>query len=171
MRLSSFIIFDKHPVNLSEIPYDITLFELESDDETGLNEKLNEMIENLNKITVDYGLRNQDTGEMIVYVEFVGVLDIRFDNIKIIEKDTYKKIDEMKDLKTEFGTSKGYKPHFRPIEGQFIENMDITPEKIYFYSHSQENLLKLKDLLTKKIIEINPDFEIGFKQFSEDDLY
>ena len=32
---------------------------------------------------------------MIVYVKFVGALDIKFDNVEIIKEGTYKKIDEL----------------------------------------------------------------------------
>ena len=108
---------------------------------------------------------------MLVYVKFVGILRIKFDKMKTIKKGTYKKIDELKDLNTEFGICKGYMPDFRPIESQPIENVNIKPESIYIYCHSQENLMKLKDILTEKIMEIDSDLEIDFKQYSEDDLY
>jgi hypothetical protein len=108
---------------------------------------------------------------MLVYVEFVGVLHIRFDSLKIIKPGTYKKIDDLKDLNTDLGICKGFKPDFRPMESKPIENMKISPESIYIYCHSQENLLKLKNLLTEKILEIDSDCKIDFKQFSEADLY
>lgn len=171
IRSSSYLIFDKHPVNVNEVPHDITIFQLEAKNEKDMNEKLDILIENLNKVDTDYALRDQDTGKMLVYVKFVGVLDIRFDKLEIIKKGTYKKIDEMKDFKTEFGICKGYKPHFRPVEGQPLENITITPENIYIYCHTQEDLLKMKDMLTEKIMELDSDFEIDFRQFSEDDLY
>lgn len=50
------------------------------------------MLEDLNQIKVDYALRDEDTGEMIVYVKFVGALDIKFDNVEIIKEGTYKKL-------------------------------------------------------------------------------
>ena len=37
--------------------------------------------------------------------------------------------------------------------------------------HSQEKLLKMNNLLTEKIIEIDSNFEIDFRQFSEEELY
>ena len=171
MRSSSYMIFHKTPVNLSEVPHDITLFQLEAEDESSLNDELNELIKNLNEMNTDYALRDQDTGKMLVYVEFVGVLHIRFDSLKTIKQGTYKKLDDLKDLKTDLGICKGFKPDFRPMESKPIENMKIDPESIYMYCHSQENLMKLKNLLTEKILEIDSDFEISFKQFSEDDLY
>lgn len=170
MRTSSFFIFDKQPIR-PEIPHDITLFQIETKDETSLNEKLNDLIEDLNKINTDYALRNQDTGEMLVYVEFVGALYIKFDNLKIIKKGTYKKIDELKELETEFGICKGYKPDFRPMESTQIDDIDIKPETIYLYCHSEENLLKQKDLLTEKIREIDSEFVIDFREFTVEDLY
>lgn len=171
MRSSSYMIFHKTPVNLSEVPHDITLFQLEADDESSLNDKLNGLIEDLNNANTDYALRDQDTGKMLVYVEFVGVLHIKFDSLKTIKQGTYKKLDDLKDLKTDLGICKGFKPDFRPMESKPIKNMKIDPESIYMYCHSQENLMKLKNLLTEKILEIDSDFEISFKQFSEDDLY
>ena len=171
MQSSSYLIFDKQPINTNETPKDFTIFQLTAKDKTSLNEKLNELIKNLDQLGADYALRNQDTGEMLVYVEFVGVLNIKFDNLKTIKKGTYKKIDELKDLNTEFGICKGYMPDFRPIESQPIENVNIKPESIYLYCHTQENLLKLKDILTEKIMTIDSDFEIDFIQYSEDDLY
>lgn len=171
MQSSSYLIFDKQPINTNETPKDFTIFQLTAKDKTSLNEKLNELIKNLDQLGADYALRNQDTGEMLVYVEFVGVLNIKFDNLKTIKKGTYKKIDELKDLNTEFGICKGYMPDFRPIESQPIENVNTKPESIYLYCHTQENLLKLKDILTEKIMTIDSDFEIDFIQYSEDDLY
>lgn len=171
MQSSSYLIFDKQPLNTNEPPKDFTIFQLTAKDKTSLNKKLNEMIKNLDQLGADYALRNQDTGEMLVYVKFVGILRIKFDKMKTIKKGTYKKIDELKDLNTEFGICKGYMPDFRPIESQPIENVNIKPESIYIYCHSQENLMKLKDILTEKIMEIDSDLEIDFKQYSEDDLY
>ena len=171
MQSSSYLIFDKQPLNTNEPPKDFTIFQLTAKDKTSLNKKLNEMIKNLDQLGADYALRNQDTGEMLVYVKFVGLLRIKFDKMKTIKKGTYKKIDELKDLNTEFGICKGYMPDFRPIESQPIENVNIKPESIYIYCHSQENLMKLKDILTEKIMEIDSDLEIDFKQYSEDDLY
>lgn len=170
MRTSSFFIFDKQPIEQNVSP-DITIFQIEAEDKKGLDEKLNDLIENLNKLNVDYALRDHDTGEMLIYLEFVGALKIKFDNLKNLKKDTYKKIDDLKDFKTDLGICKGYKPNFRPMESQSIENMNIEPESIYLYCHSQENLFKLKDLLTEKILEIDPDFEIDFRVYTEDDLH
>lgn len=170
MRTSSFFIFDKQPIE-QNVPPDITIFQIEAEDKKGLDEKLNDLIENLNKLNVDYALRDHDTGEMLIYLEFVGALKIKFDNLKNLKKDTYKKIDDLKDFKTDLGICKGYKPNFRPMESQSIENMIIEPESIYLYCHSQENLFKLKDLLTEKILEIDPDFEIDFRVYTEDDLH
>ena len=90
-------------------------------------------------------------------------MNIKFDKIKIIPEGTYEKIDELKYLKTEFGSCRGYKPKFRPLEGKPIENVDIIPEPIYMFCDSREDLLKLKDYLYEKIMGINPDLELEFK--------
>lgn len=105
---------------------------------------------------------------MIVYVEFVGAIDIKFDNLKIVKKGTYERIDELKSLKTKFGLCKGYKPNFRPMESQSIEDKAIKPESIYLFCHSQEDLENLKDMLYEKILKIEPDFEVEFRQFTGD---
>lgn len=86
--------------------------------------------------------------------------------MKTIKKGTYEKIDELKSHKSEFGFCKGYKPNYHPIETQSIENKDIKHESIYLFSHSQEELLKLKEELIEKIMEIDSDLEIGFRQFT-----
>ena len=170
IQSSSYLIFDKQPINQKEIPKDFIIFKLDAEDKTDLNKRLNDIILKLDQLNVDYALRNQDTDEMLVYVEFVGVLHIKFDKIKIIKKDTFKKIDELKDFKTELGKCIGYLPDFRPIESKPIGDIEIKPESIYLFCHSLENLLELKNILTEKILEIDSDFEVDYKQFTEENL-
>lgn len=167
LKSSSHIYFDMQPTNSNEIIEDMTFFQLKAEDEAGLNEKFNELTEEINQIIRNYAIRDENTGEMLVYLKFVGELSIKFDNMSFIKEGTYKKIDELKNLKTEFGICRGYKPNMRVMEGQHIENMKNKPEGIYLLCHSQENLMKLKDLLSEKIMEIDSDFEIEFTQFSE----
>ena len=164
---SSFIYFDMQPITSNETIDDMTFFQLECEDETELNEKFKQLTEEINQIVRNYAIRDEDTGELLVYLKFVGELSIKFDNISIIKEGTYKKIDELKNLKTEFGICRGYKPNFRPMEGQQLENINNTPEGIYLLCQSQEDLIKLKELLSEKIMEIDSDFEIEFTQFSE----
>jgi hypothetical protein len=166
MQSSSHIYFDTQPANPDDVVQDITFFMLESDEEKSADEKLNELIDELDEMDTDYAIRDEDTGKMIVYVEFVGALDIMFDNIRSVKEGTYEKIDELKSLKTEFGLCKGYKPSFRPMESQPIENKNIKPESIYLFCHSQEALMMLKDTLSKRILEIDPDFKLAFRQFT-----
>jgi hypothetical protein len=170
MQSSSHIYFDTQPINPDEIVQDITFFQIEADDKASLEKKLNTLIEKLDQVNVDYALRDQDTGEMLVYVNFVGVLDIDFDGIKIIKEGTYAKIDELKNFKTELGICKGYKPDFRPKEAHTLGNMKLKTEKIYLFCHSEENLLKLKEILSEKIMEINPELKLGFREYSEKDI-
>ena len=94
------------------------------------------------------------------------VVKIKFDNIKCISKGTYKKIDELKQSKTEFGYCKGYKPDFRPIESNPVENVTIPDEKIYLFSDSRENILKLSEYLSEKANEIDSDLEVEFILFT-----
>ena len=74
-------------------------------------------------------------------------------------------MNALKNLKTEFGYCKGYKPPFRPIEGRSIENMEVKQENIYLFSKPPENMPKLIEYISKKIMEIDPDFEIESKIF------
>ena len=165
MQSSSHIYFDTHPVSSSEIVQDITFFQIEADDESCAYEKLNKLIEDLNQLNTDYAIRDEDTGKMIEYIKFVGALDIKFDNMKIIKDGTYKKIDALKSYKSELGTCKGYKPNFRPLENQSIENKTVKPEIIYLFCHTPEDLMKLKETLSQKILEIDRDFKLEFRQF------
>ena len=169
MQSSSHTYFDTQPIESDELVEDMTFFQLECEDKTTLDKKFKALTEELDQAITDYAIRDEDTGEMLAYLEFVGELDIKFDNIKIIKKGTYAKIDELKSLKTEFGICKGYKPNFRPMEGQPLENINNKPESIYLLCRSQENLMKLKALLSEKIMEIDSDFETEFVQFGEED--
>lgn len=87
--------------------------------------------------------------------------------MNFIKEGTYEKIDELKNLKSEFGICRGYKPNFRIIEGRHYENLNNKPEGIYLLCHSQENLMQLKELLCEKIMKIDPDLETEFTQFNE----
>lgn len=162
----SHIIFDTQPVNPEDIAYDLIFFQLESENESLFDEKLNEIIEELNKLDSDYTLRDEDNGKMIVALDFVGMLTIKFDDINCIKEGTYEKIDDLKQTKEEFGYCKGYKPDFRPMEEKLIENVKIQPEKIFLFSDSKENILKLKDFLSEKVIEIDPNLEVVFMPFT-----
>ena len=150
-------------LNINDIFPDITFFKIVSENETEMDNQINDLIEELNKTGAYYSLKDEDTGELLVWINSVGEMNIKFDKIKIIPEGTYEKIDELKYLKTEFGSCRGYKPKFRPVEGKPIEKVDIIPEPIYMFCDSQDDLLKLKDYLSEKIMEINPDFELEFK--------
>lgn len=167
LKSSSHVYFDMEPVNTDDIIEDMTFFQLEAEDEAGLDEKFKELNEEINSLITNYAIRDEDTGELIVYLKFVGEIYIKFDNVSVIKEGTYKKIDELKNLQTEFGICRGYKPYFRVKEGQNIENRVNKSEGIYLLCQNQENLMKLKDLLTERIMEIDSDFVVEFTQFSE----
>ena len=162
---SAHLYFNLEPIHAEDINMDITLFRLESESESGLDKKLNDLIEEMNQLDTGYAIRDEDTHEMIVEIEHLMVLNIKFDNVKFIKRGTFEKIDEINHLKTEFGICKNYNPNFRPVENISIENMDIKPETIYLFSDSQENLSKLKSLIFEKIMEIDSNLEIEVLQF------
>lgn len=165
-QTSSHILFNTQPINLIDIVQDLTYFHLSAETEDEIDEKLNELIEKLNELNTDYSLRNEDTGKMLEHVKCVGALDIKFDNIDVILEGTYKKIDSLKYTKTEFGYCKGYKPQFRPLESQSIKGKAIKNETIYLFSKTPENMLKLREYLSEKIMEINSDLIIEHRQFT-----
>lgn len=169
MQSSSHTYFDNQPIDSTEIVEDMTFFQIDSEDEDSLDKKFKKLTEELDQSITDYAIRDEDTGEMLVYLKFVGQLNIKFDNIKIIKKGTYKKIDALKSMPTDLGICKGYKPNFRPMEGQQLENINNKPESIYLLCHSQENLMKLKDLMYEEIMKIDSNFELEFIQFGGED--
>ena len=144
---------------------DITLFRLEFENKLELDKKLNDLIESLNQLNTGYAIRDEDTKRMVVEIEHMVAIDVKFDNIKFIKEGTYEKIDEINHLKTEFGICKSYNPNFRPVENVSIENIKVKPETIYLFSDSEENLSKLKTFVFEKIMEIDPNFEIEIKPF------
>ena len=153
------------PVN-NEVIEDMTFFKLEAEDESSLDEKFKELANEIDQIISNYAIRDENTGELLVYLKFVGELSIKFDNMNFIKEGTYEKIDELKNLKSEFGICRGYKPNFRLMEGQHHENLNNKPEGIYLLCRSQENLMQLKELLSEKIMEIDSDLVIEFTQFN-----
>ena len=169
LKSSSHTYFDNQPIDSTEIVEDMTFFQIDAEDEASLDKKFKALTEDLNQLTADYAIRDEDTGAMLVYLKFVGQLNIKFDNVEIIKEDTYKKIDALKSLKTDFGICKGYKPNFRVMEGQSIKGLNIKPESIYLLCHSQENLMKLKDLMYEEIMKIDSNFELEFIQFGGED--
>ena len=128
----SHIFFDTQPVSSEDITHDITFFRLEGESESLLDEKINKIIEEVNELDSDYTLRDEESGKMIVAIDFVGMLIIKFNDIDRIK----------------------------------IENVKIHPEKIFLFSDSRENILKLKDYLSEKVIEIDSNLKVEFKPFT-----
>ena len=162
---STHLYFNLDPIHAKDINMDITLFRLESENESGLDKQLNDLIEEMNRLNTGYAIRDEDTHEIVVEIEHLVALNIKFDNVKSIKEGTFKKIDEMNHLKTEFGICKTYNPNFRPVENMSIENMDIKPEIIYLFSDSAENLSKLKTFVLEKIRKIDSNLEIEVMPF------
>ena len=130
-----------------------------------MNKKVENMINDLQNLKVDYVLRDEETGEFLVTVKYGGQVAIKFDHIKFLKKGTFQKIDELKFFNTEYGYCKGFKPNFRPLEDKSIEDIEVLPEIIYITANSEENLLKLRDYLFDKVSQINPDLETEFTWF------
>ena len=164
---SSHTIFDVEPINLNDVAEDLTFFRISAEDEDSLDKKINELLEELNTVGTDYSIRNMETSEFFTTIASVGAIYIKFDNLKTIPEGTYKKIDEWKNAVTEFGYCKGYKPPFRPLEGNSIEGIDVKSENIYLFATPSEDMPKLMEYISEKIMEINPDFVIETKIFAE----
>lgn len=163
---SSNVLFKTYPIDMGDTVQDLTFFNIVSETEKGLKEKLNDLIEELNELNSDYCLINEDTREFLEYVNFVGSVDIKFDNLTELPKGIYKKIDDLKYIKTEYGYCKGYRPIFRPLEGNSIENKEIKDEHVYVFAKSEENLAKLREIVCEKIREIHPGLIVEHRQFT-----
>ncbi len=164
-QYSTYFYFSIDPIRVDDVKMDITLFDLEAENESGLDKKLTDLVESLNQLNTEYAIRDEDTHEMIVEIEHVIAFHIKFDNMAHIKQGTYEKIDELNHLKTEFGICKTYNPNFRAIENVSIENKAIEPEIVYLFSDSAENLSKLKEVIFEKIRDIDSDFVIDVKPF------
>lgn len=166
---SSHMYFSKQPVDSAEISQDVIFFQIESENESILDKKVNDLISELNELEGDYVLRDDETGEMLVTVRYGGQIAIKFDKIKTLKHGIFKKIDDLKTFNADFGYCKGFKPNFRPIEGNSIEDLDVNPEVIYITADSSENLLKLRDFLTDRVKDIDSDLEVEFTWFFKDE--
>ncbi len=167
MNSSSHIYFDRQPINPSQIVQDFTFFYLNQENEDLLNETLDKMVKDLDGLNTDYILRDEISGKMIVFLNFSGELTIKFDNLKTIKKGTFKKIDELKLTENELGYCKGFIPTFRPVESRPLDSIYTKPEKIYLFSDSSENLLKLKECISQKVMEIDSELELGFMTYTK----
>ena len=163
--ISSHMYFAKQPIDSTHIPNDVFFFQITAENELKMNKKVENMINDLQNLKVDYVLRDEETGEFLVTVKYGGQVAIKFDHIKFLKKGTFQKIDELKFFNTEYGYCKGFKPNFRPLEDKSIEDIEVLPEIIYITANSEENLLKLRDYLFDKVSQINPDLETEFTWF------
>lgn len=162
---TSHMYFAKQPVNPNMYVPDATFFQLEAKNESSLNKKVNDLITDLDEITSDYVLKDEESEILLSVVESGGKLLIKFDGLKIINKGTFEQLDELKQLNTDFGYTRGFKADFRPVEGISIENLEVKPEIIYLISDSEENLSKFKEYVSNKILELDANFEFEFKHF------
>ena len=162
---SSHELFKMEPINTFDVALDLSYFRLNAEDETHLNNKLQEIIDKLIAMNLDYTIIDDETKELHTSITSISALDIKFDNLKIIPEGTYKQLDEIKNTKTEFGYCKGYKPAFRLVESKEIGNIELKPETVYLLSNSPENHKKLKKYVSDFIMKINHDFIIEFRDF------
>lgn len=170
MQSSSHMYFDKQPINVNEVVQDVTFFQLKSDDEDSFEKKLKDLIKSLDELNTDYILRDEETQKLIVTVDYGGYITARFDNIKFLKPGTYDVIDEIKCMKTDLGYCKGFKPKFRPLCGKSIEDIQVNPEIIYIVSDSDENLREFRDFVTRRLLEVEPDFELEFARIEPQDF-
>lgn len=162
---TSYMYFAKQPIDSKNILNDVIFFHMKAENERILNKQVKNLIRELDGLKIDYVLRDNDTGEFLVTVKYGAQVAIKFDHVKFLKQGTFKKIDELKFIKTEFGYCKGFKPNFRPLEGKSTDDIKILPEIIYITSDSEENLLKLRDYIFQKALEIEPDLETEFTWF------
>lgn len=170
MQSSSHMYFDKQPINVNEVVQDVTFFQLKSDDVASFKRKLNGLIESLNALDTDYILMDEESKRMIVTVDHGGYITAKFDNVKYLKQGTYDMIDEIKCMKTDMGYCKGFKPKFRPLCGKPIDEVRVNPEIIYIVSDSDENLEKFRDMVTKMLLDFEPDFELEFSRIEPQDF-
>lgn len=170
MGTASPLYFGMVPVDGATIAFDITFFTFISDNESQLNKKLYELIDSLNELNADYILMDEETRELLVTVDFGGKIVVNLDKLDVIKPGTYKKIDELKYLKTELGYTKGFKPSFRPIEGQEMEEIYVLDEIIFLISDSSENLIKFSEYISNRVMEINPEFGVEFSKIDPQDF-
>lgn len=161
MKSSSHMYFDKQPINANEVYQDVTFFQMHSDDEDSFDMKLNQLINDLNEISTDYIMMDEETKILIVTIDYGGYIKVKFDKVNYLEPGTYDRLDEIKTLKIDIGYCKGFKPKFRPLCGD-LSDVLVNPEIIYLVSDSSENIEKFRDLVSHKILEINPDFKLEF---------
>ena len=138
-------------------------------DESSFEKKLDELIQNLNELDADYIMMDDETKRLIVTIDYGGYIKVKFDNVKYLKPHTYDKFDEIKTMKTDIGYCKGFKPKFRPLCGD-LSDVCINPEIIYLVSDSSENIEKFRALVSKKILEIDPDFELEFGHIHPQDF-
>lgn len=162
---SSHSLFAASIVNATVTSQDLTYFYLSGKDESEVDDKLHQLIKQLDKLTSYYSITDDENGKVYSIIETVAALDIKFDNFECIPKGTYKKIDEIKNLINEFGYCKGYNPQFRIVEGNPIGDLEVQPETIYLFSDSDEHMKNLQNFLTERIMEIDTDFIVENRIF------
>lgn len=162
---TSYMYFAKQPIKPGQLSNDVIFFQMVAENDRMLKEQEENLISELNNLDTDYVLRDNNTGEFLVTVKYGAQVAIKFDKVKFLEPGTFEKIDELKFTNTDFGYCKGFKPNFRPLEGKSTESVEVLPEIIYITSDSEENLLKLRDFVAQKALEIHPDLETEFTWF------
>lgn len=163
---TSHMYFAKQPVDLTNLNMDVTFFQLEAENIALLRKKITNLIHELDKLNTDYVLRDDETGKMLVIVDFGGRLILNFDKIETINEGTFERINDLKKLKTEYGYTRGFVPNFRPVEGKSIQGLQVNPEIIFLISDSSENLSKLVDLVSEKVMDVDAGFELEFRPFN-----
>ncbi len=162
---SSHMYFLKHPIDLTLVTHDVIFFQIVAENDSELDAYLKNAINDLDALNVEYVLRDYDTGEFLVTVRYGGQIEVSFDNVKVLKKGTFERIDELKLLSTDVGYCRGFKPSFRPLEGKSIEDKKVLPEIIYLISDSKENLLRLRDNIIQRVLEIDSNLECEFTLF------
>ena len=89
---SSHYLFEVNLSNATVTSDDVTYFQLTDEDESTIDNRLKEIMAELDKFDTFYSIKNCETGEVYSVITTVGSVDIKFDNLKVIPKGTYEKI-------------------------------------------------------------------------------
>ena len=67
---TSYMYFGKQPIDSNQISNDVLFFQIVAENDRILNKQVENLIDELDELQIDYVLRDNDTGEFLVTVKF-----------------------------------------------------------------------------------------------------